>query len=216
MSIFSKKICARRLSETGCSRCGEIGVIEGTAVKTRDGWRSVDALDHSDRLHVFSGGYRRTAAIQSEEIWSDPFDCPAVVRPLFVPPGAIGNESALLLQQDIRVILEGETVGGAFEEAHVSIRAGDLLGFRDIALERTPPKKGRLFRIFFDDADAIEVNGGIWLLCPETHETLSSLIDGVHKFCKIGGRPVRHLTADEADVFLAVEEKIDAEAAPDG
>ncbi|MDZ4135332.1 MAG: Hint domain-containing protein [Paracoccaceae bacterium] len=212
MSIFAKHVCARKLSQTGCARCGELGILEGTTVRVREGWRRVDALNHSDRLRVFSGGHRQAAQIQSENIWLDPFDCPAVVRPLRVPQGAIGNGSSLLLQQDMRVIFGNEAVDGAFGGAHVSIRAGDLIGFRNIALERTPPKKTRLFRISFDGEEAIKVAGGIWLLCPQTHENLNHLIDGAWDACKIGRHPVRHLTADEADVFLALQEAADAKA----
>jgi hypothetical protein len=212
MSIFPKRACARRLTETGCSRCGELGIIEGTAVSVRGGWRPIESLDASDHLRVFSGGHRQAAQIQCEEIWLDPFDCPAVVRPLLVPQGALGNDISLRLQQDMRVIFERETVEHVFETAHVSIRAGDLLGFRNIALEKVPPKKARIFRIFFDGVEAIEVAGGIWLLCSQTHETLNVLIDGTWDTCRIGGHPVRHLTADEAAVFLATQETPSNEA----
>lgn len=206
MSIFAKKVCARRVSETGCSRCGELGILEGTEVSVRGGWRRVETLDASDQLRVFSGGHRQATQILSEEIWLDPFDCPAVVRPLLVPKSVLGNDSTLRLQQDMRVIFESEMVEGTFEATHVSIRAGDLLGFRNIALERIPPQKARIFRILFDGVEAIEVARGVWLLCPQTHETLNVLIDGARDTCRIGGHPVRHLTADEAAVSLASQE----------
>lgn len=212
MSIFSKKVCARRLTETGCSRCGELGIIEGTAVSLRGGWRPVESLNVSDHLRVFSGGYRQIARLESEDIWLDPFDCPAVVRPLLVPQGALGNENSLRLQQDMRVIFPGKTVKGASETARVSLRAGDLLGFRNIALEKIPPKKVKIFRVFFDSVEAISVAGGIWLLCPQTHESLNVLVDGTWVAGRIGGYSVHHLNADQAGEFLAAQEAPSTEA----
>lgn len=203
MSIFANKVCARRVTETGCSRCGELGIIQGTTVRVRGAWRMVESLDSSDCLAVFSGRHRQAAQLESEQIWLDPFDCPAVVRPLLVPQGALGNDCCFRLQQDMRVIFESKTLTNVFESAHVSIRAADLLGFQKIALEKTPPKDSRIFKIFFDGVDAIAVAGGVWLLCPQTHTTMNDLVDGNWDRCKIGRQSVRHLTADEAATFLA-------------
>lgn len=108
----------------------------------REGWRPVESLDTLDDLRVFSGGHRRAAQIEREEIWLDPFDCPSVVRPLLVPQGALGNDMPLRLQQDMRVVFESVRADSVFGAAHVSLRAGELLGFRNIALEQIPPKKG--------------------------------------------------------------------------
>lgn len=172
-------------------------------VRVYGGWRPIGSLEMSDHVAVFSGGYRQPAQIKSEEIWLDPFDCPAVVRPLLVPQEAIGNDRCLRLQQDMRVVLDSGTRAGAFEAAHVSVRAADLCGFRNIALERTPPRKAMIHRVLFDGAEAIEVAGGTWLLCPPAHTPLNVLIDGSWGGEMIGARPVRHLTAGEAAVFLS-------------
>lgn len=208
MSIFSNRVCARRVTETGCSSCGELGIIEGTAVGVRGGWRRVESLNMFDHLAVLSGSHRQTAEIVNEQIWMDPFDCPVVARPLLVPLGALGNDSCFRLQQDMRVIFASKTLASVFEATHVSVRAGDLLGFRKIALEAIPPKEIRIFRIFFDNIDAIAVAGGIWLLCPQRHTTMNGLVDGIWDRCEIGGQSVRHLTADEATVFLAAPQAI--------
>lgn len=202
MSVFAKKACARRLSETGCSRCGALGIIDGTSVRLQDGWRPVGSLTSSDRFAIFSGGYGTSTRIESEAIWDDPFDCPSVVRPLVIPSGALGNDSPLRLQQDMRVILPGLARAGG---VHISIRAADLQGFRNITLEATPPQGARIYRISFLEDEGIEIAGGLWVLCPQPHIPLGMLIDRKKlDRGRIGARPLRHLTAQEVGVFLPV------------
>lgn len=201
MSIFAKHVCARRLSDTGCSRCGALGVIDGTTVRLQDGWRPVGSLTSADRFAIFSGGYGTSTRIESEAIWDDPFDCPSAVRPLVIPPGALGNDGALWLQQDMRVILPGLTPEGG---THVSIRAADLLGFRNIALEIDPPQGARIFRILFPQDEGIKIAGGLWVLCPQPHVPLSTLMEGRLDRGWIGGRPLHHLKPQEAADFMPV------------
>lgn len=144
MSLFNHHVCARRLSETGCARCGAQGLIEGNLLRITSGWRPIETLMPHDALCVFPSGTVRLDAIEAEDIWLDPVDCPDRVQPLGVPAGALGNTVFLLLQQDMRVLMHDPNLGAALGTADVTIRAGDLIGFRGIA-PVPPPRRADSF-----------------------------------------------------------------------
>lgn len=204
MFPFSRHVCARKLSEIGCARCGAPGFVAGTKLRVRGGWRAVETLCAEDHLHLFPQGDAPAVALSQEAIWIDPFDCPAVVRPLQVPPGALGNDCAFLLQQDMRVLMHDPAARAAFGTAHVTVRGGDLIGFCGIA-PGTPPIRAALVGISFAAEQLVMVAGGTWVLCPPQTRALDALTgpDAVSVF---SGHKVRHLTAEEADVFLAAQE----------
>jgi hypothetical protein len=152
------------------------------------------------------------AGLSRERIWLDPFDCPMVVRPLAVPPQALGNRAAFLLQQDMRVLLHDPGLHPRLGTGHVTIRGGDLAGFRGIA-PADPPKKAALIRPAFASAQFVQAAGGAWVLClPDAPlPGLTAQEEGLPPV--IGGRTIRHLDADEADAFLVAQECRDREAA---
>ncbi|WP_129590300.1 Hint domain-containing protein [Roseovarius nitratireducens] len=212
MFPFSRHVCTRRLTETGCARCGAPGLIEGTALRVRGGWRRAEKIDRHDHLHVFPKGRMKPDELTRERIWLDPVDCPSVVRPLEVPPHTLGNREAFLLQQDMRVLMHDTELRQHLGTGHVTIRAGDLAGFRGIVLA-DPPRGAHLFRLVFRSEQFVLAAGGTWLLCPPLTQTASLLAgdDGLRSV--IGGRMIRHLDAGEADAFLAAQESRDLEAA---
>lgn len=158
MFPFFRHVCARRLTETGCSRCGATGFVEGTALRARGGWRQAETLDRHDQLHVFPRGRMRPAEMVSEQIWLDPVDCPLVVQPLDVPPQALGNREAFLLQQEMRVLMHDATFRPVLGTGYVTVRAGDLPGFRGIA-HADPPQGARLVRPVFDSEHSFSSPG---------------------------------------------------------
>ncbi|MGR3461619.1 MAG: Hint domain-containing protein [Roseovarius sp.] len=213
MFPFSRHVCSRRLTETGCARCGASGLVEGTALRVRGGWRRVEQIDRHDPLHVFPKGRMKPDELSRERIWLDPVDCPSVVRPLEVPPHALGNREAFLLQQNVRVLMHDPELRQHLGTGHVTIRAGDLAGFRGIALT-DPPRGAHLFRPVFCSEQFVLAAGGAWLLCPPLTQTASLLVEDNGLRSVIGGRMIRHLDAEEADAFLAAQESRDHEAAP--
>jgi len=209
---FSRHVCTRRLTETGCARCGASGLVEGTTLRVRGGWRRAEQIDRHDHLHVFPKGRMKPDELNRDRIWLDPVDCPSVVRPLEVPPHALGNREAFLLQQDMRVLMRDPELRQHLGTGHVTIRAGDLAGFRGIALT-DPPRGAHLFRPVFRSEQFVLAAGRAWLLCPPPTQTASLLTgdDGLQSV--IGGRMIRHLDAEEADAFLAAQESRDRDTA---
>jgi len=206
LSLFNHHVCARSLSETGCAHCGAQGLIEGSLLRSASGWRPVEALMPHETLCVFPGGTVRLDGIEAEDIWRDPVDCPDRVRPLGVPVGALGNTDFLLLQQDMRVLFHDPDLDAALGTADVTIRAGDLIGFRGIC-PLAPPRRARLFRIALASEALLLVGGGVWLLYTPPICSLSRLAEGDGATSIIGGRSIRHLTAEKADVVLALQER---------
>lgn len=208
MSLLGHHVCARMLSETGCARCGAQGLIEGSLLRSTSGWRAVEALTRHETLCAFPHGTVRLERIRTEEIWFDPVDCPHGVRPLGVPVGALGNTDFLLLQQDMRVLFRDPDLDPALGTADVTIRAGDLIGFRGIA-PVAPPRKARLFRLDLASEELIAAGGGAWLLCTPEICPMDRLAEGDGAISVIGGRRIRHLSAEEADIILALQERRD-------
>lgn len=206
MPLFKKQVCAIRRSEAGCSMCSIRGIVEGTYVHVESGWQPVETLDHLDRWAVLSGGYRPATRLSSHEVWQDTRDCPSVARPLIVPQGALGNDEHLWMQQDTRVILQSAPFSDLVGTTHVSLRAGDLIGERGIELADTPPTRAFIYRVFFDEIDAVQIAGGLWQMCAPTCNNLNLFSMGDYDQCRIGRHVVRHLTRDEALMFLLAQD----------
>jgi len=169
-------------------------------------WRAVEELNPNDTVSGTSGARLRPESLHSETIWQEPFNCPNAARPLLVPVGALGNTEPFLLQQEMRVLLSDRDAKEAFGTAHVTVHAGDLIGFRGISVAQ-PPKMARLFRITTRHPDFILIAGGAQVLCqPRFQELLSAEVISADKLQRIGSRYVRHLTHEEADTFLLLME----------
>jgi len=212
MFPFSRHVCAHRLTETGCSRCGAAGLVDGTALRVRGGWRRIDRIESHDQLHVFPKGRMQPGELSRERIWLDPIDCPHVVRPLAVPPHALGNREGFLLQQEMRVLMHDPDLRPYLGTGYVTIRGGDLDGFRGIA-PTDPPKGARLVRPVFAAEEFVLVAGGAWILCPPHTQTLGLATGDGGLRSVIGGRMIRHLDAGEADAFLTAQEQSDRQPA---
>lgn len=206
MPFFPKKVCAIKQSETGCSMCSIRGIIEGTDVLVESGWHAVESLDGWDRWSVLSGGYRPAFRMSCHEIWQDTRNCPSVARPLIVPEGALGNDEPLWMQQDTRVVMESAPFEDLIGTSHVSLRAGDLIGVHGIELADTPPTRALIYRVFFDEIDAVQISGGLWQMCAPTCNNLNLLSEGDFDQCQIGPHVVRHLDSDEAVMFLTAHD----------
>ncbi|RXV63818.1 hypothetical protein C6W92_09095 [Roseovarius sp. A46] len=211
MFPFSRHVCTRRLTETGCAHCGASGLVEGTALRVRGGWRKAEQIDRHDHLHIFPKGRKQPEEVTRENIWLDPVDCPAVVHPLAVPPHALGNREAFLLQQDMRVLMHDPGLRPHLGTGHVTIRGGDLIGFRGIT-PADPPKGAGLIRPIFAAEEYVLVAGGAWIQCPPSIRVLDPAAEDDGLRSVIGGRMIRHLDTEEADAFLAAQESRDHEA----
>ena len=201
------------LSDIGCSFCGGIGFVEGTPIRLASGSRVVETLSREDRIQVSPTAAMNPSAVQQREIWLDPFDCPAVVRPLLVPPGALGNQTEFLLQQDMRVIMHDSDLVDAIGTGFVSVRAADLEAFRKIRLA-DPPKRARLITVAFEAEQMVEVAGGAWVICPPLTRDIGAMIRNDTSVSVIDGQKVCHLTSSGSDAFLAMQEALPNAGAP--
>lgn len=182
--------------------------MEGTSIRLENGWRQVETLSGEDRVRVGPASGLKPSSVLQKEIWLDPFDCPAVVRPLLVPRGALGNDVDFLVQQDMRVVMQDDAALDIFGTSVVSARAADLEAFRGIRLAN-PPKRARLTTIAFESEQMVEVAGGASVICPPLTHDIGTMIRRDTSVSLIGGQKVRHLTSAEADAFLAVLESED-------
>jgi len=202
MHILPHRTCHRKSSPVGCARCGAAGLIAGTRLRTAHGWHAVEKLDRATELCTMPSGTARPTGVKGERIWLDPVDCPLVVRPLRVPPGALGNEAAFLLQQDMRLVFHDPEASRILGADAITIRAGDLKGFAGIK-EATPPRRKELVMLDFAQPVVLEVAGGARILCEPALRDPGALIDGTPELERAGSLLLRHLDAAQADAYLA-------------
>lgn len=205
MSLMKRRVCAYRHLDAGCSRCGGSGLVEGTHLTTHDGPWPLGALEQGARLPVFPGGERVLEAIAHERIWLDPIDCPSVVKPIEVPEGALGNARAVLLQADTRILFHDEAMIETLGNAWLTLRAGDLEGFRGIG-QVEPPRQARLYRLQFEDVEFVTIEDAFQVLVVPSFITLDKAVgwSGLRRW--FGSQEVAHLGPEQADAYLAVLE----------
>lgn len=202
MFFFPKRTCEVRKSSVGCTQCSVPGIIEGTAVRAASGWRSIEKFESTDQWEVLSGGHRRASNLGSRIVWRDTVSCPANVRPLIVPEGALGNDEHVWVQQETRLVFDSAPFTDLVDATHVSIKAADLVGIRGIEIADEPPTAVRVYQVIFDDAEAVQIAGGLWQLCAAPCNSMDLLSDDSWDLSRIGRNTVRHLTADEAVMFF--------------
>lgn len=201
MHLFSHH-CSLKYSQRGCGPCGAAGFVAGTRVRAAHGWHAVETVDRTTQLCTWPNGTACPADVASDRIWIDPVDCPHAVRPLRVPPGALGNKGEFLLQQCMRVVFNDREVGRAFGADAVTVRAGGLVDFRGIA-EVAPPRRKRLVKISFERPAVLDIAGGALVLCDPPLRDLNALLTENPEFAHTGGMTLYHLNASQADAYLA-------------
>ena len=202
MGLFSRHVCHRKFAQIGCAPCGAPGFVAGTRISTRHGWRAVETIERATRVCTIPTGTARPTGVAAERIWLDPVDCPHVVRPLQVPPGALGNTAPFLMQQDMRVVFHDPEAADILGADAVTIRAEDLISFAGIA-ETQPPRRKTLVRLAFSKPVVLGVAGGARILCQPAVLDLATLAGQDPRILEIGDLTLRHLDAAEADAYLA-------------
>ena len=196
--MFQGKVsqCKDMLGPAGCSRCTELGLLQGTPVRTRLGYRPIESLTFQDELAVFPHGFRRLSSIRQHMAFRDPVSCPTCTLPVLVPAGALGIHGALILQHDMRVLVTDPDLRGVLGTGHVTIRACDLVGFRGIAFAQPQPMC--LIVLAFETEEIITIDDGFRVVVPP--ETLAIAPDPAASF---GGTRVYPLSAHQAEDYLA-------------
>jgi hypothetical protein len=114
----------------------------------------------------------------------------------------LGNDEHAWVQQESRLVFESAPFTDLVDATHVSVKAGDLVGIRGIEIADEPPSAVRVYQVFFDDAEAVQIAGGLWQLCTVPCNSMDFLSDDSWDVSRIGRNTVRHLTSDEAVMFF--------------
>lgn len=146
------------LSDTGCAQCAISGLLPGTLLCGPDGWRDVSLYRAGDWVQSLQGAPVQLRDMTTRTIWMHPGTCPASVCPVQLPPGAVGNQSAMTLLPDVQLLLVPR--GGSRNGLPPAvIRAADLHGFRGIHRVQ-PQETGLAYLPLFDDWHAIGLGEG--------------------------------------------------------
>lgn len=168
------------------------GIFAGTKLATRHRWASVEKLQVGDTVLTAENGEQEITSIETRELDLGAAKANAGQWPLLVPEGAIGNEHAMLVSPDMRLVIEDEAAGVLFGEACVGVRAECLIGYRGIARARV---KGELAHVTlgFADAQTLVVEGGVFMDLPSPR--------GTQRFTPLNDRQARLLmrSMGEAD-----------------
>ncbi len=139
------------------------GLLAGTRVETRGGWRPVEGLRTGDMVYTLDGGLRRVAAIDRR--WTMKGQAAEVLR---VPGGVFGNCDVLDLLPDQHVLLDlnaDDPATGLPEALAVLAPAAALVALPGVArrLRRNPVQAVTLM---FAEEELVWAATGVLAHCP--------------------------------------------------
>lgn len=146
---------------TGLAR----GLVAGTRIATANEWRPVEALAPGDLILTFDRGVQPLRGI-FRGLHCDPeAGCPARLRPLRVPAGALGNAEEMTLLSEQHVLVESDAADILFGDPFSLICAADLEGFRGI--ERSPHADAlEVMQLQFETDEVVFAERGGLAFCP--------------------------------------------------
>lgn len=171
------------------------GLLAGTRVETRGGWRPVEALRRGDMVHTLDGGLRRIAAIDRR--WTQPGQTATVVR---VPGGLFGTCATLDLLPDQHVLIDLDpadpATGGLPDALAVLAPAAALEALPGVqrAVHRAPVQAVTLM---FDEEEIVWAATGVLAHCPAVRDGAAALPQGA-SFPPVGEAAARRLLAARA------------------
>jgi hypothetical protein len=168
------------------------GLLAGTPVETRTGWRPVERLRSGDAVHTLDGGLRRIAAIDRR--WTMPGQCASLVR---LPGGVFGCCAALDLLPDQHVLLDLDpcdpATGGLPDALAALVPAAALAALPGVArvLRRDPVQAVTLL---FEEEELVWAATGVLAHCPALRHGPGALPVG-ETFPALGEAAARRLLA---------------------
>lgn len=191
--------CTRMLGPLGCGPCTNVGLLMDTAIRTQRGYVPAAQLVHGDELAIFPQGFRAPSVVRGQKVFHTPDNCPMRSLPVTIPALALGIHGKLLLQHETRVLFSDPDLIPTLGTAWVTIRAGDLVGFRDIGFARPEPMQ--LVIIGFDEDQIITIDDGFRIFVPAQvpSKTASQASSPVQD-------QVVHLNTRQAQSYLALLE----------
>jgi len=140
------------------------GLMAGTQVATRMGWRDVAAIAVGDEVMTFDGGMQPVTEVPRRHITTKGDLSHGDDWLIFVPAGALGNRNDMSLLPNQAVMIEADAAEEAFGDPFVTIPALALDGFRGIT--RVPPAQEIEFvTLAFAQDQMVFAEGGALVLC---------------------------------------------------
>lgn len=152
------------------------GLVSGTRVATRQGWRPVEAITEGDEVLTFDDGLQRVTRVRRIHLTR----CLRKNLPLCVPANALGNRTTLWLMPDQPVVIESDAAETLVGDAFAAIPAAALDGF--LGIERAiPTGEIVIVTLYFDDEQMIFTNAGVMLHCPSAVDLVEDLFRTVDR-----------------------------------
>ncbi|MEL6913628.1 MAG: Hint domain-containing protein [Pseudomonadota bacterium] len=116
------------------------GLLHGTRVATRAGWRDVEAVAIGDAVLTFDHGFQTVMGIEHVMNWPDHETCPDQAAPLEVPVGALGNAEKVWLLPRQLVLVESDLAETLTGDPFAIVTVDTLAGWKGIGpvLPRAP------------------------------------------------------------------------------
>ena len=171
------------------------GVFATTRVATSFGWRQVSGLVPGDLVLTLDEGMQPLAHVRhfdlDEEIsTNDPSEWP-----VFVPAGALGNASDMIVMPGQSVLVESALAQRLMGQRSVLIRAADLDSVAGI-FRVAPNDSAPVACLEFEDDQVVFGAGGALFHCRGADDLVASRARGMY-------HSYRLLTSAEADLVLS-------------
>ncbi len=163
------------------------GILAGSLVETRAGWRPVETLSQGDEVSTYDGGFRAVRQIARRRA-----RLASVTEVVHVPGGALGNCCGLKLMPGQHVFVASSVVEQVLDCAGVLVRADALVGHRGTS-RRPCVKPDEAFELRFATDEIVYVNSGMLIHCAATAS--HGLVPGGDYFRSLEGARARAMLA---------------------
>ena len=178
LSSDHNALAARDTATTRSTGYVTHGFISGTRVASSLGWRAVEALAPGDKVLTFDNGMQTLVEVKRAVVWVDAISVPKQHWSVFVPKGALNNQSALTLMPEQGVIVESDVADEAVGDPFAVIEARDLVGLRGI--ERVEPGAYvEVVTLVFAEEQVVYAEGGTLVHCPVSQDILEAFENSV-------------------------------------
>jgi len=141
------------------------GLISGTKVATRMGWRSVEAIAEGDKVLTFDAGLQTITKVSRFRLWSGQEACPRQFWPLEVPAGALGNRELMRVLPGQNIMVESDAAEDMYGDPFTLMPVEAIEGLYGI--DRTPPESDLEVVVLYFAADQVVfADNGALFFCP--------------------------------------------------
>jgi hypothetical protein len=208
MNRYTAKPAARMFDTSaafdGGLRLSLTGLVSGTKLATKMGWRSVEAISAGDEVLTFDEGLKPVVRVQSEVVTVAQMAVNPENWPVYVPAGAIGNQTELWLLPEQLVVIENDAAEAVTGDAFAPIPAQALVGL--LGIERRRPEMDiQQVTLFFEDEQVVFSNSGAMFHCPAEADIVIDLfrIQERRYYMRPALPAVRHIANSIAKEFGA-------------